>query len=100
MRHTVTAFGDAVADAFVRTAAAPLAGGQHAFAGREPVDVHGADEWLTSVAAGTQEPASTALRLVPPDDPTNSDEPFTVVVLPPATTATIDGFGNYVIELD
>ncbi|HTD49728.1 MAG TPA: hydantoinase/oxoprolinase family protein, partial [Acidimicrobiia bacterium] len=49
----------------------------------------------TPVYAGTQ--LGTGARI---DGPALIEEPFTVVVLPPGTTATIDGFGNYVIELD
>jgi SNF2-related domain/SNF2 Helicase protein/Helicase conserved C-terminal domain len=81
----VAAFGDAVADALVRTAAAPVAAGHRAFADRQPVDVTAAAEWLASVAAGTREDASTTLRLVPPQDPGDAthgagDEPFAVIV--------------------
>ncbi len=76
----VAAFGDAVADAFVRTAAAPTAAGQHAFAARQPVDVASAAEWLALVAAGGREDASVALRLVPPEDPTDDGQPFAAVV--------------------
>ncbi|HSS08901.1 MAG TPA: DEAD/DEAH box helicase, partial [Acidimicrobiales bacterium] len=76
----LSAFGDAVADAFMRTAAAATAAGHRAFAVRDPIDITAADEWLASVAAGVTEEASTALRLVLPDDDTSEDEPFAAVV--------------------
>ncbi|HLY81462.1 MAG TPA: DEAD/DEAH box helicase, partial [Acidimicrobiales bacterium] len=63
----VAAFADAIADALVRTAAAPTAAGHHAFAGRPSVDVTAAADWLASVGAGAREGTSTALRLVPPE---------------------------------
>jgi len=53
------------------------------------------DRWTdTPVFDGAQ--LGTGARV---DGPALIEEPFTVVVLPPATTATVDEFGNYVIEL-
>ncbi|MDY7103707.1 MAG: DEAD/DEAH box helicase [Actinomycetota bacterium] len=79
-------FGDAVADAVVRTAAAPLAGGGEAFAAGRASRVDVAGEWLASV--GGDAPRTTVtLRLEPPaddeaddtdratDDPGPADEP-------------------------
>jgi hypothetical protein len=77
----IAAFGDAVADSFVRTAAATAAAGHQAFAARQPVDVTAAGDWLDSVAAGSTQEASTALRLVPPEDADEAvDGPFSAVV--------------------
>jgi N-methylhydantoinase A len=53
------------------------------------------DTWTdTPVFDGTQ--LGTGAHV---DGPALIEEPFTVVVLPPTTTATVDEFGNYVIEL-
>ena len=59
-----------------------LAAGHRAFAVREPTAVTAASDWLSSVAAGAKEEASTTLRLVPPDvdDMDTDDQPFSAVV--------------------
>ncbi len=52
-------------------------------------------EWVdTSVYDGAQLGAGARI-----DGPALVEEPFTVVVLPPNTTAELDALGNYVIEL-
>jgi N-methylhydantoinase A len=52
-------------------------------------------EWVdTPVYEGAQLGAGARI-----DGPALIEEPFTVVVLPPNTTAELDTFGNYVIEL-
>ncbi len=64
-----TAFLDAVADAFVRSAAAPIAAGGDAFAAAHATDVTGVESWLHSVVAGTASDTAPGLRMVLPDDP-------------------------------
>ncbi|MDP9006927.1 MAG: DEAD/DEAH box helicase, partial [Actinomycetota bacterium] len=73
----VAGFCDALADAFPRTAAAPLAAGHAPFASSSATDVNSAAEWLATVGAGSPDGASTALRLLPPD---GVDQPFAAVV--------------------
>ncbi len=73
----VAAFGDAVADTYVRTAAAVAAAGHPAFAAEAPTDVSAAGPWLDTVAVGTGGDAGTALRLVPPEQ---ADGAFTAVL--------------------
>ncbi len=73
----VAGFCDALADAFPRTAAAPLAAGHAPFASSGATDVDSAADWLATVGAGSADGASTALRLLPPD---GVDQPFAAVV--------------------
>ena len=63
----VAAFVDAVADALVRTAAAPLAAGHEPFAGSVRHDVTAQTSWLRSTT-GASGSASAGLRLDLPDD--------------------------------
>jgi hypothetical protein len=60
-RAAVARFVDAVADAFVRTASAPVAAGHDAFAGGGRSDVSAWSEWLVTTTTSTG--ASAALRL-------------------------------------
>ncbi len=68
-RPTAQAFLDAVADAFVRTAAAVATAGSEAFAADHPTDVTSVESWLQSVVAGTASDTAPGLRIVLPDDP-------------------------------
>ncbi|MGY6500734.1 MAG: DEAD/DEAH box helicase [Acidimicrobiales bacterium] len=71
-RPVVTAFLDTVTDAFVRTAAAPLAAGHRAFAASTPTDVGPWRDWLGSTTSATGRAAAPSLRVVLPveaDDP-------------------------------
>ena len=61
----VARFVDAVADAFVRTAAAPVAAGHEAFAGTGRTDVSVASDWLAATSAPTG--VTAGLRLELPD---------------------------------
>ena len=61
----VARFVDAVADAFVRTAAAPLAAGHEAFASGARTDVSVASDWLAATSAPTG--VTAGLRLELPD---------------------------------
>jgi superfamily II DNA or RNA helicase len=70
---TLRAFYDAVADALVRTSAAPTVAGQRAFAAPDAVDVSPAMGWLHSLGGGGGDEPSVALRLEPPMGP---DDPF------------------------
>ncbi len=63
------AFLDAVADSFVRTAAAPAMAGSEAFAGQGITDVRAAESWLRSVVAGTGSDTVPGLRIVFAGDP-------------------------------
>ncbi len=63
----VTGFCDALADAFPRTAAAPLAAGHAAFAAATTTDVNSVAGWLATVGTGPADGASPGLRLVPPE---------------------------------
>jgi hypothetical protein len=65
---TVRAFVDAVADALVRTAAAPVAAGHLPFAAPGPHPVGDWRDWLTATTAGGRAAAGAALRVVLPDD--------------------------------
>ena len=76
-RAATAAFLDAVADAFVRTAAAPAAAGADAFAAAHPTDVTSVDAWLRSVVAGTGSDTLAGLRVSLPADP---DEPVCCVL--------------------
>ena len=62
----VARFLDAVADAFVRTAAAPVAAGHAAFADRAASDVSAAGDWLQATSGTTG--AAVGLRVELPDD--------------------------------
>jgi len=73
----VTAFVDAVADAFVRTAGAATAVGFEAFAAPQATDVAGAQTWLQSTIAGTASDTAPGLRIDLPDDP---DQPVRCVL--------------------
>ena len=72
-----TTFVDAVADAFVRTAAAPVTAGFDAFAAARATDVTGAESWLQSAVAGTASDTSPGLRIALPDGP---DDPVRCVL--------------------
>ncbi|MFP4511970.1 MAG: DEAD/DEAH box helicase [Acidimicrobiales bacterium] len=69
---TLTAFLDAVADTFVRTAAAPIAAGHQAFAGPAAHDVSGQRDWLGSTVTGADGSITAALRVEVPDLPERS----------------------------
>ncbi|HXH59365.1 DEAD/DEAH box helicase [Iamia sp.] len=62
-RWLLDRFGDAVADAYVRTAAAPTAAGQLAFAAHAPTSVRDAGEWLATTATAAATDIAIALRL-------------------------------------
>jgi superfamily II DNA or RNA helicase len=70
-------FLDAVADAFVRTAAAAATVGFEAFAASHATDVTGAESWLQSTVAGTASDTAPGLRIALPDGP---DEPVRCVL--------------------
>ena len=72
-----TIFVDAVADAFVRTAAAPVTAGFDAFAAGRATDVTGAESWLQAAVAGTASDTSPGLRIALPDGP---DDPVRCVL--------------------
>jgi hypothetical protein len=85
-------FGDAVADAYVRTPAAATAAGHRAFAADTPTDVRTVLDWLRGASRGATADVAVALRLEeapgpPPDDPSDEqpvdgiDEPGFVGVL-------------------
>ncbi|QYG91245.1 DEAD/DEAH box helicase [Iamia sp. SCSIO 61187] len=63
-------FGDAVADAYVRTAAAAVAAGHTAFAAGPPTAVAGQLEWLGTTSRGATAAVAVSLRLeeAPPGD--------------------------------
>jgi len=71
------AFLDAVADSFVRTAAAPATVGFDAFAAARATDVTGAESWLQSTVAGTASDTAPGLRIDLPGDP---DDPVRCVL--------------------
>jgi len=73
----VTAFVDAVADAFARTAGAPTTAGFDAFAAPGATDVAGAQSWLQSTVAGTASDTAPGLRIDLPADP---DQPVRAVL--------------------
>ncbi|MCO8126433.1 DEAD/DEAH box helicase [Acidimicrobiia bacterium EGI L10123] len=70
-------FLDAVADSFVRTAAAAATVGFDAFAAPHATDVTGAESWLQSTVAGTASDTAPGLRIALPDGP---DEPVRCVL--------------------
>ena len=70
-------FLDAVADSFVRTAAAAATVGFEAFAASHATDVTGAESWLQSTVAGTASDTAPGLRIDLPDGP---DEPVRCVL--------------------
>ena len=70
-------FLDAVADSFVRTAAAAATVGFEAFAAPHATDVTGAESWLQSTVAGTASDTAPGLRIALPDGP---DEPVRCVL--------------------
>ncbi|HSP05342.1 MAG TPA: DEAD/DEAH box helicase [Acidimicrobiales bacterium] len=70
-------FLDAVADSFVRTAAAAATVGFEAFAASHATDVTGAESWLQSTVAGTASDTAPGLRIALPDGP---DEPVRCVL--------------------
>jgi superfamily II DNA or RNA helicase len=70
-------FLDAVADSFVRTAAAAATVGFEAFAATHATDVTGAESWLQSTVAGTASNTAPGLRIALPDGP---DEPVRCVL--------------------
>ncbi|NLD76585.1 MAG: DEAD/DEAH box helicase [Acidimicrobiales bacterium] len=86
-RWLMARFWDAVADAYVRTAAAPLSAGHDAFASMEPSLVRlvtssngrrstsDVDQWLTTTASSIAAQASVALRLeeAPSQEATTQD---------------------------
>ena len=72
-----TTFLDAVADAFVRTAAAAATVGFEAFAAPGATDVTGAESWLQSTVAGTASDTSPGLRIDLPEGP---DDPVRCVL--------------------
>jgi superfamily II DNA or RNA helicase len=72
-----TTFLDAVADAFVRTAAAAATVGFEAFAAPGATDVTGAESWLQSTVAGTASDTAPGLRIDLPDGP---DDPVRCVL--------------------
>ena len=72
-----TGFLDAVADSFVRTAAAAATVGFEAFAAPHATDVTGAESWLQSTVAGTASDTAPGLRIALPDGP---DEPVRCVL--------------------
>ncbi|HEU5081890.1 MAG TPA: DEAD/DEAH box helicase [Acidimicrobiales bacterium] len=74
---TATQFLDAVADAFVRTAAAPATVGFEAFAAPHVTDVSGAQSWLQSTVAGTASDTAPGLRI---DLPAGPDDPVRAVL--------------------
>jgi superfamily II DNA or RNA helicase len=74
----VEAFLDAVADAFVRTAAAPVAAGHAAFADPGRHDVTGQRDWLRSTTTGTAGAATAGLRIELPD--ADAEEPVRCVL--------------------
>jgi SNF2 family DNA or RNA helicase len=71
-QSTVSAFLDAVADAFVRTPAAAVAAGHEAFAAPLTTDVATWRDWLRSTTTGTDGDITAALRVQIPDLPERS----------------------------
>ncbi|MFP5578509.1 MAG: DEAD/DEAH box helicase [Acidimicrobiia bacterium] len=76
-RAAATTYLDAVADAFVRTAAAAATVGFEAFAAPGATDVTGAESWLQSTVAGTASDTAPGLRIDLPDGP---DDPVRCVL--------------------
>ncbi|HEU5152483.1 MAG TPA: DEAD/DEAH box helicase [Iamia sp.] len=73
-------YGDAVADAYVRTAAAPTAAGHRAFAAGGATDVRTALDWLRGASRGATTDVAVSLRLE--ESATGAgDEPGFVAVL-------------------
>ncbi|HEX7135349.1 MAG TPA: DEAD/DEAH box helicase [Iamia sp.] len=72
-------FGDAVADAYVRTPAAATAAGHRAFAATTPSDVRTVLDWLRGASRGATTDVAVSLRLeeAPAPDPVDdeTDEP-------------------------
>ncbi len=68
-RWLMDRFGDAVADAYVRTAAAPAAAGHRAFAAADPTHVTEAEAWLRTTVTAAATDISIALRLDAGDEP-------------------------------
>ena len=67
-------FRDAVADAYVRTAAAASAVGHEAFASRERVVVAGSASWLVATSAAAASDVSISLRVeIGDDDPADAE---------------------------
>lgn len=66
----IRAWFDAVADAFVRTAAAPLSVGTHLFGAMEPTPAEPARSWVSSAFGHLTSATQLGLRVepVPPDD--------------------------------
>jgi len=56
-------FRDAVADTYIRTAAAPAAAGHPAYAGRERVMVAGSASWLVATGSSVSAETTVALRV-------------------------------------
>ena len=76
-RTAATTYLDAVADAFVRTAAAAATVGFEAFAAPGATDVTGAESWLQSTVAGTASDTAPGLRIDLPEGP---DDPVRCVL--------------------
>ncbi len=72
-RWLLDRFGDAVADVYVRTAAAATVAGHRPFAAPEPTPVDDARSWLTTTVAAAAE-VTVALRLEAGDDPEVDDD--------------------------
>lgn len=70
----VTAFVDAVADAFVRTPAAPMQAGGDPFAAPGRTNVSAVESWLHSVTAGTGGDTLLGLRVELPPPPKDDGE--------------------------
>ncbi len=66
-RSAMTAFLDAVTDAFVRTPAAVVAAGHHPFASATPTEVTTWRDWLRSTTTGADGTIGAALRVHIPD---------------------------------
>ncbi len=62
-RWLLDRFGDAVADTYVRTAAAPTVAGHQAFASRSASSVQGSRDWLSTTVTAAANEISVALRL-------------------------------------
>lgn len=76
-RPTVMAFLDAVADAFVRTAAAQIIAGHAPFSSPAPCDVTFDRDWLRSATSGATADASAGLRVQLPG---SDDQPMVCIL--------------------
>jgi hypothetical protein len=73
-------FGDAVADAYVRTPAAATAVGHRAFAAVTPADVGGVVDWLRGASGSATADVAVSLRLEEAADPAEDGPDFVGVL--------------------